>query len=45
LIYNSAEKFWIDIVENKRNLVEATSFFAFFCFFVEAENFVDDFDV
>jgi hypothetical protein len=32
-------------METKGKLVEAASFFAFFSFFVEAEDFVDDFDV
>ncbi len=29
----------------KKGLVEASGFFAFLCFLIEAEDFVDDFDV
>ena len=29
----------------KRSLVEVACFFSFLCFFIEAQNFIDDFDV
>ena len=35
----------LKLTENKENLVEVAGFFAFLCFFIEPQDFIDDFHV